>query len=591
MSARNADVLDVAIVGGGISGLYTGWRLLTGEYKKESARPKHVAVFELSGRTGGRLLTWHPRPGLNAELGGMRFFKQQQLLWSLVTNYFVPKNKLQDPARFFVGDPNLNNLWYLRQNLLKTPDLTNPDRLPYQLDARGKYADPGSILNGIISRILSANRPAVVDRLNGRTMPTDWHDWDRIKPVLKYRDRPLWDVGFWNLLWDELSPETYNYVADAFGYYSITNNWNAAEAMQSVFTDFTQNPDYHTLHEGYDHLPQLVREEFENAGGTVRLNTPVVSIDRPRNGKYQLTIKDNREAKTIQARHVILAMPRRSLELLKETSLWTLDDPLKGKHAAGKTLRQHITSVIAYPAFKLFLVYKSPWWRDPPINIAAGRSVSDMPIRQTYYFPPVEDAFPPGQPPAHEGSGLVMASYDDLNAVPFWQTLEGSDTHKKVSNKILEKQLNQMPHQGSRLQSYQREKQEALIADQGFFFAPPEMVRYAQEQLSLLHFNLPLPDPVTIPDHPDMFLAAYKDWSVDPFGGGWNFWAPLVNVEQVMEQIRQPFAGESVYIVGEAYSGAQGWVEGALTTAEKVLRDYFHLTKAAWQPNNYYLGY
>jgi hypothetical protein len=156
----------------------------------------------------------------------------------------------------------------------------------------------------------------------------------------------------------------------------------------------------------------------------------------------------------------------------------------------------------------------------------------------------------------------------------------------------MERSLGQTPGRStSRIQTYMRETRQALIADRGFFYAPPEMVRYAQEQLSLLHFNQPLPDPVTIPGHPDWFLAAYKDWSVDPFGGGWNFWSPLANVENVMKQIRQPFANESVYIVGEAYSGSQGWVEGALTTAETVLRDYFQLGQAEWQPVGYYLGY
>ena len=67
--------------------------------------------------------------------------------------------------------------------------------------------------------------------------------------------RRLWDAGFWNLLWDQLSPETYEFVTDAFGYYSLTNNWNAAEAMQAISTDFTQNPDYHTLVEGMEALP------------------------------------------------------------------------------------------------------------------------------------------------------------------------------------------------------------------------------------------------------------------------------------------------------------------------------------------------
>ena len=66
----------------------------------------------------------------------------------------------------------------------------------------------------------------------------------------------------------------------------------------------------------------------------------------------------------------------------------------------------------------------------------------------------------------------------------------------------------------------------------------------------MLHFNRPLPAPRPHPDDPGFFLAAYKDWGVDPFGGGWNFWAPLVDVQAVMERMRRPFPDEAIYIIG-----------------------------------------
>jgi lysine 2-monooxygenase len=97
-----------------------------------------------------------------------------------------------------------------------------------------------------------------------------------------------------------------------------------------------------------------------------------------------------------------------------------------------------------------------------------------------------------------------------------------------------------------------------------------------------------MPDPH---GEPGSLLAAYKDWGHDPYGGGWNFWAPGVDVRRVMQGIRRPFDGEDLFIVGEAYSGNQGWVEGALTTAEHVLREHLQLRPAAWQPPSVYLGY
>jgi len=47
---------DVAVIGAGIGGLYTAWRLLTGCSREGGVAPK-VCIFEASARTGGRILT------------------------------------------------------------------------------------------------------------------------------------------------------------------------------------------------------------------------------------------------------------------------------------------------------------------------------------------------------------------------------------------------------------------------------------------------------------------------------------------------------------------------------------------------------
>jgi monoamine oxidase len=591
MSPSADQILDVAIVGGGISGLYTGWRLLTGTLEPNHQPPgKRVAIFELGGRTGGRLLTWRPfidEFELHAELGGMRFFEQQRLVWSLIS-YFVKERKLAPPIKFYVADPNGNNLWYLRERILKSNELTNPDQLPYLLDAASRYADPASVVNRVIEDILMLNRPAIAEKLDGRMRPETWEDWDKVKPYLCYRHRRLWDIGFWNLLFDLLSPETYAYVTDAFGYFSVTNNWNAAEAMQSLYIDFTQNPDYHTLREGYDYLPYLVRQAFLAANGEIRLHTPVVAIDRDREGLFEVWLRE--AEKPLRARSVVLAMPRRSLELLHENAFWNLDRVIDPKE--NRSLRDCIRAVIPFPAFKLFLAYGTRWWQASPFHIAAGRSVSDLPIRQTYYFPPAP-SFSPDALPA-KGRGLVMASYDDLGAVPFWQALEAPMKEREREKRILSEMAKRVALDAadSDLTSHVKQTLHALAEEPGFNYAPPEMVRHAQEQLELLHFNRSLPSPMNRPGSSQgEFLAAYMDWGRDPYGGGWNFWAPLIDVRETMQAMRRPFEDIPLYIVGEAYSGAQGWVEGALTIAERVLRDHFGLGQAAWQPEGYYMGY
>ena len=59
--------LDVAIVSGGVSGAYCAWRL-----QQHLGADASVALFEYSGRVGGRLftVTLPGMPHVHAELGG-----------------------------------------------------------------------------------------------------------------------------------------------------------------------------------------------------------------------------------------------------------------------------------------------------------------------------------------------------------------------------------------------------------------------------------------------------------------------------------------------------------------------------------------
>src|ERR1035438_1758773 len=86
---------DIAIVGGGISGIYSGWRILSclwdSPILRQWAGPSgklKVAVFEGSDRIGGRLLSARAPgfPDTVCEIGGMRYTSAQTLVRSLVEN-------------------------------------------------------------------------------------------------------------------------------------------------------------------------------------------------------------------------------------------------------------------------------------------------------------------------------------------------------------------------------------------------------------------------------------------------------------------------------------------------------------------------
>lgn len=558
--------LDCAIIGGGVSGLYTGWRLL------QDKPGMSVGIFEMSKVTGGRLLTWLPYgqgSGLRAELGGMRFFSQQQLVWNLIQHLGL------EVVQFYVTGPNLT--WYLRGHRMGLGD-ADAAALRYSLNQGERGKSPGEVLQHVIATLLGSpeNRRVIEKHLGGR-QPQTREDWDAIKPYLTYKGDPLWNLGFWNILGDIISYEGYQYVTDAFGYYSFTTNWNAAEAMQTIFLDFAQNPDYKTLAEGYGHLPDTLRDAFTARGGRLFLGHRLISFEVDSDGAFLLQFSQG----VARARRLVLAMPARSLELLEPSRAF---DP-----RTNRALRAMIQSVKAYHAFKLFLLYEERWW-EKVRGIEHGRSICDLPIRQTYYFRP--DACERDAIGAGPGYGLLMASYNDTRSVDYWQGLELPRPERVQAREALRHTLAGLAARtlGSREPSQPMFFSGAPGAES--YDPPPPlhqateaMLTHATEQLALLHG-------MNVEDVPKPLIGAYADWSLDPYGGGWNLWRPQVNVQEVMEGIKKPLGDEQeVYIVGEAYSGEQGWVEGALTTTELVLQKGFGLKRPSWLPEDYYLGW
>jgi monoamine oxidase len=220
-----------------------------------------------------------------------------------------------------------------------------------------------------------------------------------------------------------------------------------------------------------------------------------------------------------------------------------------------------VNAVISQAAFKIFLGYPYPWWR--VLNLQAGRSITDMPLRQTFYFQ--TEGEQKGADPANNNS-LMMVSYNDLGSVPFWKALEAQTLGKE---------------------SIFRGRPNPFVPNDGWRVATPfaiteQMVRAAQDLVTEIHGLKFVPEPYT---------AAYHDWSEDPYGAGWHAWKAGTRFWEIMPKIRKPVKDDDVFICGEAYSINQGWVEGALQTAELMLEEHFGLRRPAWLPADYSLGY
>ena len=104
---------------------------------------------------------------------------------------------------------------------------------------------------------------------------------------------------------------------------------------------------------------------------------------------------------TVHADAIVLAMPRRSLELLEQNA--SEAEFFFAPAGPDSQIQAGIASVIPEPSFKLLLGFETDWWT-PDFGAQAGESITDLPMRQCYYF---------GTDP--DGShSLFMASYNDM---------------------------------------------------------------------------------------------------------------------------------------------------------------------------------
>jgi Flavin containing amine oxidoreductase len=563
-SSSTSPDIDVAIVGGGVSGIYSGWRLLTAGQGASGNTPRKVVVFEGSDRIGGRLLSARP-PGFTdrttCEIGGMRYVSSQTLVKNLVENVL-------NLPRYEQVVYNPDTIVYLRGERFRFSQVQDPQILPYRLDwAEAQFVeqnDPAGLIPWAIGKILPG-----VNQFTGDALAKYLRE-------AKIDGTPLYEHGFWNLLARTLSPEAYSIARTMIGYDCLGSNANAVDLISEIY-DFSPDVKYYLLNDGYEAVPWTLQQRFQAAGGRVESGTWVAGFTQTTfadgSTGVLLHFRDGRPSLT--ARAIVLAMPRRSIELLDREG--PVLDPAQAKHVPHL-----LNSVRPIPLYKLFLAYEYPWWNavaTSPTAPLQGRSLADTPARQVYYWP----VDPYAKTPPTTGAALLMA-YNDADNVDFWEGLSGVPCEEglRASSPAASHHFRKIR---PRVRMFESRAHAAAANGNGHgsldrwrknwndHRAPHQMVMEMHRQIAQMH---------DVQDAPAPIDAAYMDWSIDPFGGGVHFWNRGYKSWEVLEQMTKPVADFPCYVCGEAYSTNQTWVEGALQTAEIVLQKHFGLAKPEW---------
>lgn len=565
--------IDTAIIGAGISGLYTAYRLTNDANNPIGA--DQVQIFEMSNRIGGRLESVKlPGMSIYGELGGMRYMTSQEIVTALIEEVFADELTNID---FPMGD-NATLKGYFRKQHIKLNAWTEAQKDGKQLQTRyflneddlGHSSD--QLFNKVIYNVLMADS-WFVERYSDLVSHSSAYEynfkitrrqWNDIKPNLTYCFEGPYEglkvnqIGFWNLIKDQVSQEGYTFLAEAGGYYSNTINWNAAEAFPYMVGDFSDaETTYKTIDGGYDLIAYALANAYlAKTGANIWMGNRLVTFSKQAAGGYQYRLEffntDTQSTWTLEANKIVLAMPRRSLELLDQNNFFF-------DQKNQTSLQKNMASVIKEPSLKILMGFESPWWVDD-FGTLSGHSITDLPMRQCYYF---------GTDPDDDHS-LFLGSYNDMRTVTFWQALANS-RRKGVKERPLF-QVRKTHRFGDNAISEDLEKNQATQV----------MVDEAMKQVRELHDKEDIPMP---------YVTWYKDWGQDPYGAGYHAWKVNYDIQATMESMRNPHSEEQIYICGEAYSDQQGWVEGAFCVAERMLEDFFELERPDWIPTDYYLGW
>ncbi|MFI4955728.1 MAG: flavin monoamine oxidase family protein [Gammaproteobacteria bacterium] len=372
-----SSIIDIAIIGGGISGLYTAYRL--------SDEHQNVAIFEASDRLGGRILTVDVphTEGLEAEMGAMRFLASQKNVLGLLTKEFDFKIKEADLM-------STQLYHYLRgQKILYTDYHEHPEKIPYQLAANERGKTPTELFFQTIETIVpGASSKDSLKALAALLQAREIVDASG-KPIPLYQ----WDLNV--LLHQHLSGDGYQFLVDAYGFRGVFQPENAYDIILPTFQDYAPHAMFRPV-EGMTSLVTRLEDELREHNVMIHTQhalTGIYVVDPKAQAPIFVLAIDGQK---YYARHVILTISPKAIGALDKSSILFSDPEI------DNILRSAKSSI---PAQKLFFVYDHPWWEE--MGLSQGRVQTDLTAQQVYYWGSTPEA------------AMLLASYKDTPAT--WQ--------------------------------------------------------------------------------------------------------------------------------------------------------------------------
>ena len=541
--ADAAATTDIAIIGAGVAGLYSALRLA------QKFPDRKITIVERLNRTGGRLQTdlvaVDGDGTVKEEEGGMRFNYSMDELMSL--NKHLGLCDQIEP--FPMSSEGNTNRWNVRgQSFTGAEAAAGSNRIWGELFDLNEYEcgySPSELIQDAFARIRRANN----DSVTGNRAPEGPDGWCDVREKWTWAGETLNNWQMWGLL------RSMGYSEPAIELMSSMNGFvglfkapiNAGDAFQ-VLGDFPKDPQLYTFRDGFSTLPDAIVKELttEHAGQVeIVLSANVDRID-DHNGGFQLTLTEAPDqqnsnpfipagaVKTLDANQLIIAVATTGMERLFNTS------PALNASGNAHRLWENIHASRGMELMKINLYFEHPWWQDadalisPPIQY--GPNFTSLPINSVYPFYSISDD---GSIP---DTAAALTIYCDFNNTNFWSGLQ--NVGDLFTSPLQKRETDKRP--------------------QTMFAASQAVVDEIIRQLQLL-FRVPtIPDPI---------LSSYRLWNgEDDFEHAYHQWRLGVVDSDVRSYLVNPL--DNIYFCNEAISDMQGWVNGSLRSADRVLETF-----------------
>lgn len=387
--------------------------------------------------------------------------------------------------------------------------LLSPDERAYVQAFGATKGMSFALLTFALEKILGDEWDIEGDRLSAPGRDTKKMSW---KKNATFNGRLLRDQGIWNVFSQVLTYHAVETVREKGAFYNLKNaNQNAAEWIDFLLDyRLLAAPSYVPVG-GMEALTKRLLEAVKGIGVNVHLNEELVDFFAC--SPAILNLKFNNTSSNIesqlQAARLVLALPQGPL--------------IKLTHRLPKHVQARLSAVVGVPMCWVYAVVANPPW-----GLDASPSTGEgIPARAAHFSLLCEE----GREPVG-----VVGLYCDTPWAAYWAALVDDE--------------NGMPGEQIR---------PSMNVGRGL---PETLAMWIQRMFALQHT-------------PIILEWGIRDWGRPPFDAGIHLWRPGVDAEEIMRELSSftlcAKSTAQVSICGEAYSDVQGFLEGAIRSANRVI--------------------